>query len=504
MRLFISYARVDRTFCIQIADTLDIHDIWFDDRLYAGQDWWKEILRRLDWCEGFVYLLSPNSVASDYCRQEYEIARDSGRHIFPVLIDKDTPIPEDLRDIQYADLSGGLTTDTVKTLLNAIYLCERNHSMGNRARPIDIRTPESVASIDVASAITKAAEAMEKGNFDRAVYLLQQVQEKQHETRFISLGGMLKEAEFGLKRQTYLREASRDYKMIAELVKRRSTRKLGCQAFGAFQKDYPDYDPENLAHICGHGKRRLFRPPQKPFKLPLLEWCEVPEGILLLSYQNGNGRIHREPHYIEHFDISKYPVTNQQYQIFVEAEDGYCNSRWWSYSPEARYWRQENPQPQPPRFKGLDRPRESVTWYEAMAFCRWLSTKTGLNITLPTTRQWRRAAQGDDGRLYPWGNKFLGDRANTRESKIRMTTMVMRYELGISPFGAFDMAGNVWEWCLDAEDNDAASQEGEDVRAIYGGSFISDYKRAQSNFHFNLNPEYFYATIGFRIVTNFF
>ncbi len=61
MRLFLSYARVDKPYAIQVVNMLDIHEIWYDQRLYAGQDWWREILRRLDWCDGFIYLLSPDS-----------------------------------------------------------------------------------------------------------------------------------------------------------------------------------------------------------------------------------------------------------------------------------------------------------------------------------------------------------------------------------------------------------------------------------------------------------
>ena len=89
MRLFVSYARVDKPYCIQIIEMLDVHEVWYDQRLYAGQQWWKEILRRLDWCEGFIYLLSPESVASEYCRREFELALNLGRHIFPVLIHPD-------------------------------------------------------------------------------------------------------------------------------------------------------------------------------------------------------------------------------------------------------------------------------------------------------------------------------------------------------------------------------------------------------------------------------
>ena len=100
MRLFISYARVDKYYCSQIVDMLDVHEIWFDNRLHAGQQWWDEIERRLEWCDGLLYLLSPDSVASKYCQKEYMLAKRLGKHIFPVLIQSRTAIPEELEQIQ--------------------------------------------------------------------------------------------------------------------------------------------------------------------------------------------------------------------------------------------------------------------------------------------------------------------------------------------------------------------------------------------------------------------
>ena len=115
MRIFVSYARVDKPYCLQIVNMLSVHDVWYDQRMYAGQQWWKEIMRRLDWCEGFVYLLSPESVASDYCRHEYELARKAGRHIFPVLINQEANLPSDSQARQSADFSQGLTVESTRS-----------------------------------------------------------------------------------------------------------------------------------------------------------------------------------------------------------------------------------------------------------------------------------------------------------------------------------------------------------------------------------------------------
>ncbi len=173
MRLFVSYARVDKPYCIQIVDTLETHETWYDQRLYAGQDWWKEILRRLDWCDGFIYLLSPESVESEYCRREFELAQSLGRHIFPVVVHPETEIPADLQNIQYADLSKGLTVQTVKTLLNAIYIAETEVK---RQLPVQFGSPDSIQSprVDPGSVVSSAVRALDSNQFDQAVFLLRQ------------------------------------------------------------------------------------------------------------------------------------------------------------------------------------------------------------------------------------------------------------------------------------------------------------------------------------------
>jgi hypothetical protein len=510
MRLFLSYARVDKPYCIQIANVLSIHDIWLDDRLYAGQRWWQEIMRRLDWCEGFVYLLSPDSVESEYCRKEYELARQKGKHIFPVLIQPDCVLPDDLRDVHYADLSSGLTGDGVSVLLNAIHLAERSSTVTGKPRqpqppqrkptaPSEPMTPPA----DPMAVIGRAADAMEAGRFDEAVFMLKRAIEHGLRSRFIDIEALLREAEAHLDRQSRQREMEREYNYIAELVKRRRTRKLGCDAFKAFQRDYPDFDPENIAEVCASEQIAVVadstpaQARQIRQRIPLLEWCEVPSGIVPVL--NGkNGHTTRDTLFVEGYYISKYPVTNAQFQLFLNDPQGYLNPRWWDFSPFARAWRMENVHPLASQFQGEERPRDNVTWYEAMAFCNWLSEKIGVRVCLPTRQQWQRAAKGNDNRVYPWGNHFDTSVCNTRESRIRQTTLVMRYDQGVSPFGVYDMAGNVWEWCLNGayEDCDTATNAS---RAVQGGSYISAHERAQNNFNFILSPEYHYGSIGFRL-----
>jgi hypothetical protein len=188
---------------------------------------------------------------------------------------------------------------------------------------------------------------------------------------------------------------------------------------------------------------------------PPFEWCDIPAGEVTIE-----GKVYR----VEAFRIGKYPVTYAQFQAFV-----FYNDEWWEglaaaedhrSRPGLQYWPMDN------------HPRERVSWYDAVAFCRWLSRQLGYEVRLPTEWEWQRAAQGDDGREYPWGNDFDPDRCNTRWSGIGKTTPVDRYPTGVSPYGMYDMAGNVWEWCLNkyGKPRDVGSA-GSAMRVLRGGSW---------------------------------
>jgi formylglycine-generating enzyme required for sulfatase activity/energy-coupling factor transporter ATP-binding protein EcfA2 len=198
--------------------------------------------------------------------------------------------------------------------------------------------------------------------------------------------------------------------------------------------------------------------------LPDIEWIEIPGGKINLEDVT-------HVFTVKPFLIAKYPVTNRQFQSFLD-EDGYTNDEWW------QWWQGSKKQePQRSSWQEHNVPRETVTWYEAVAFCRWLSHRTGLTIRLPTEWEWQQAATGSDPMFeYPWGKKWATTRCNSAESRLNRTTSVGIYPNNATQQGVLDMAGNVWEWCRNPRGNPeeyefVGENDSAGVRVIRGGSW---------------------------------
>lgn len=486
MRLFISYARVDKYYCNQIIELLDVHEVWYDHRLHAGQEWWEEIRKHITMCDGLVYLISPDSVNSEYCRREFELAQSLGKHVFPVLIQARTQIPESLAHIHYADLSAGLTPEAVKNLLNSIYIAERSSTkeIPVLATPV-LAAPDEPSAENVDLLFAQAIDALDDGKYDRAAFLLKKIRDSGYEMHYVDIASLIEQADDALEQEAYRRQAEREYAPIAVLIKRERTRSLGLEAFRQFRKFFPDYDPDNLKAFCATQSEQK------------IEWRLIPPGEVTLASSDETAT------YVAGFHIGRYPVTLEQYAEFIHDPNGYLDTSWWSYTQDAFNWRMTHPDPivYIPEADEKDFPVVKVCWYEAVAYCQWLSHKTGKKITLPTEAQWQRAAQGDDNRLYPWGDEYKENHCNSKENNLRHLTPVHRYPNGVSPYGVYDMAGNVWEWCLTTEDGQSDLEADPNLkRVVKGGSFISPHKRAQCDFQFLLDAQCRYDSIGFRLV----
>jgi len=242
------------------------------------------------------------------------------------------------------------------------------------------------------------------------------------------------------------------------------------------------------------------------------------------GYQAGVKKDAKEIPYM--YFIGKYPVTNIQFARFVK-DDGYKMQEHWSYDgwewrtgkydertleAVARDWLEHRPLAKrnvPYYWHSVElsnpiAPVVGINWFEAEAYCNWLSKKIvavpeGYTIRLPRDGEWERASRSNDGREYPWGEGFDKAAANTWDSDstgsgLGGTTAVCTFPQGVSADGVWDMSGNVWEWTRSWYDEDKK------YRIVRGGSWIGYQWFARSSFCNWSIPLMFNDDLGFRVV----
>lgn len=258
----------------------------------------------------------------------------------------------------------------------------------------------------------------------------------------------------------------------------------------------PRFDPE-CCYLPKDEMLGFVRIPVGPFRMgsdpkrdPDTQEAEQPQHIVELS----------------EFYIQRYPVTVAQFGAFVR-QSGYG-----PYNPRC--------------LEGIaNHPVVNVTWDDAMAYCEWLEGRLrenrraaqpvgsqladGWHLRLPSEAEWEKAARGEDGRIYPWGDEWEVERANTKESGMGGTSPVGSFPWDTSPYGCLDTAGNVQEWCMDWWDenyyhvtpirNPKGTTYGQS-RAIRGGSWASIHWYARCAFRSRLAPSYSFDSRSFRVV----
>ena len=249
-----------------------------------------------------------------------------------------------------------------------------------------------------------------------------------------------------------------------------------------------------------------------------IEWIEVPAGNFLMGSEteevsaldleasfrgamvdlqhtfDSEKPLHRV--YLSTYYISKHEITNAQYKLFVEE-----NRR-----PKPRgnqgqdIWQEE-------KFAGSQLPVVGVTWFDAQAFAEWIGG------SLPTEAQWERAARGKRRNTYPWGNGSPRSRQHANFARRYDGPMpVGQFPKGSTAEGLEDMAGNVWEWCMDEYDADCyhngpihnpINLRHRDIlypRVIRGGAWDSGRIFLRSALRFKFFPLDSSHSIGFRVV----
>ncbi len=167
------------------------------------------------------------------------------------------------------------------------------------------------------------------------------------------------------------------------------------------------------------------RPAQAPIISQVtstIDWVTIPAGYFWYGPKATLRQLS-----LPEFRIARFPVTNQQYELFLNANPRY---------PEPQGWNRRTFPPGQERF-----PVTGMSWEDGIAFCQWASCR------LPTEQEWEKAARGTDRRSFPWGNTWTpGKYCNSKEAGLGRPSPVDGYPLGVSPFGVWDLCGNTWEW----------------------------------------------------------
>jgi iron(II)-dependent oxidoreductase len=229
------------------------------------------------------------------------------------------------------------------------------------------------------------------------------------------------------------------------------------------------------------------------------EMVLIPAGEFLMGSEAGFSQerpVHRVS--LDAFYLSKYPVTNAQYERFV-TETGHRVPYLDDRRMQLDNWEQEK------RTYPSDRgqhPVVLVNWHDAHAYCQWAGGR------LPTEAEWEKAARGGlEAKLYPWGDEIDPSRANYDNRS--GTTPVGSYPP--NAYGLYDMAGNVWEWVADWYDaqyyhqfpahNPQGPEKGT-VRVLRGGAWLLFPQFCRVAYRFRNSPDFRFNLIGFRLAMN--
>ena len=168
------------------------------------------------------------------------------------------------------------------------------------------------------------------------------------------------------------------------------------------------------------------------------EMVHIPTGSFLMGNEKNSVNV-------DAFYIDKYPITNNQYKKFT-TETNYAEPIFWKNI----------------KFNNPEQPVVGVNWTDAVAYANWAEKK------LPEEKEWEKASRGIDGREYPWGNMKPNQSLAVFDLDISIgsPTNVGTHLAGVSPYGCYDMAGNIWEWCQEWY------AEGK-YRVVRGGSWIN-------------------------------
>ncbi|MEP7384238.1 MAG: SUMF1/EgtB/PvdO family nonheme iron enzyme, partial [Gemmatimonadota bacterium] len=468
--VFLSYASVDREVAVRLGELLEGEglSVFVDQAsLQRGEAWREALDAALDRARCVVMLLSRASVASDWVLRESRRALKR-QVLVPVMLERGVPLPVEVKELHVGDLRGWDRSDGAQQfqeLLSVIVRVVGRESEREEGAAIEGEVAQGFPTADTevgragtgARAEGTAGSTAEDAEFAQVGQSDGEVDEEIRQARAEGAGGSAPDggAEEPVQSQ-------------------------GAESASAATTAI-DLATLDLGDVEGEGWIRLeagsFRMGDKD---PALR--AQPEHVVSLSA----------------FRISRFPVTNWQYHLFVRATAGTAPRHW----SDGRIP------------DGIaDHPVTQVRWHDAARYCEWLTrviaSRGGGVVQLPTEAQWEYSARGSDGRSFPWGSDHPSAERAIFGKRDGETTPVDAHPAGATPTGIHDLAGNVWEWCRDwsgaypsesvTEPTGAAEAE-EKTRVTRGGSFRSEPVKLRAAYRANREPDQASARCGFRVV----
>jgi len=457
-RTFISYSRSNKDFALKLAKELRSSgfNIWFDLLdIPTGSRWDDEVERALETSDIFMVILTPASSASDNVKDEIGYAIDAGKRILPVLLENAT-VPLRLRRFQYVDFTAKSYEEGVKSAKALL----RNLT---EQPTIPDSKPTGDAQVQQEQAKSLTADATQK--------------------KPVSTGLLI-----GIVAVVVLLLAGIGYGIISNRGTPAATEPstpTSETSVVSNPTEEPSF-PATEAPVVAEVPTETPIPVEPDNGIGNTEGDEVPQvyvpaGEFTMGSTSGDSDelpIRRIT--LDAFWIDKTEVTNGMYSLCVERGECREPTRSDSASRSSYYG--------DPEFD--DYPVIFVDQTMAMDYCEWAGGR------LPTEAEWEKAARGTDGLIYPWGNDDPNDNLLNYDEHVGDTTMVGSYPDNVSPYGAYDMAGNVWEWVsdwyretyLDTELQNPVGPDSGTFGVVRGGSWRNIGYAVRSSFRTRANP----------------
>ncbi len=529
-RTFLSYSRANKEFALRLAKELKSEGfpVWLDQLdIPLGARWDVEVEKALIECEIFMIIITKDSISSENVLDEIGYAIDSGKRFLPVLLEK-CNIPLRLRRFQYVDFTSksfdeGVETakDLLRTLNTQSTIPRKDLADGEQADPA--MQPRGTQSVIPTTTTRLRREKME-----------QEIRFREEQAKLLQEKAEL-EKKLEEERSTHERVVA----IRHQNVKPRSNR-IGLLGFSALvvfavgfaitrmmAKQASIEAPINTSTPSAENPvtevviaaipvtadesatptTEVTAPTRPPTEIATetisallpeisdgkgVEMVLVPQGDFLMGSDQGEPD-EQPPHnlFLDAFYIDKFEVTNGLYKACVD--DVRCEP------PRQTYFFAESPNRIYYGNSQYDNyPVVYVDWNMAKAYCEWRDAR------LPTEAEWEKAARGITGNTYPWGQGLDCQKANY-QGCVNQTSEVGVFKNGVSPYGAYDMTGNVWEWVADwyadnyysiSPGNNPSGPISGQSRVLRGGSWprfdVTTYHRS------NFAPTYNTFDIGFR------